>query len=81
MSASTQNLRTVPSIERLRRQMQAIALLDAILEAQWESRYSSFDSRWSRSEQMGSMRMVPGMIYSRYSMKMGASCAASTMNR
>jgi hypothetical protein len=60
MNASTRNLRAVPSIERLRRQMQALALLDAILEAEWEYRYFSFNSRWSQSEQMGSMRNGSG---------------------
>jgi len=60
MAASTRNLSAVPSIASLRRQMQALALLDAILEGEWEYRYFSFNSRWSETEQMGSMRNGSG---------------------
>jgi hypothetical protein len=36
--------------------MQAMAMLDAVLEAVWQYRYYSFTSRWSSTERMGSMR-------------------------
>ncbi|MEC5385436.1 hypothetical protein VVD49_06850 [Uliginosibacterium sp. H3] len=40
--------------------LQAYALLDAILEAEWEYRYYSFNSKWSPTEHMGSMRNGSG---------------------
>ena len=40
--------------------LQALALVDAILEEDWELRYYSFDARWSATEQMGSMRNGSG---------------------
>ena len=40
--------------------MQSMALLDAILEAEWEYRYYSFNSKWSATEQMASMRNGSG---------------------
>jgi hypothetical protein len=46
----------LPDIDRLRRLLQSIAMLDAILEPEWEYRYYSFNARWGRGEQMGSMR-------------------------
>jgi hypothetical protein len=60
MAASTRNLGALPNIESLRRQMQTLALLDAILESEWEYRYFSFNCRWSNTEQMGSMRNGSG---------------------
>jgi hypothetical protein len=33
-----------------------MAMLDAILSREWKYRYYSFNARWSRGEQMGSMR-------------------------
>lgn len=60
MPASTRNLSSLPSIAALGRQMQSLALLDAILEAEWQYRYFSFDAKWSKTEQMGSMRNGSG---------------------
>jgi hypothetical protein len=37
-----------------------MAMLDAILEAEWEHRYYSFNAHWSRGEMMGSMRNGEG---------------------
>ena len=52
---STRQLDLLPDVERLQRLWQSLALLDAILAPDWESRYYSFDSKWSSGEQMGSM--------------------------
>lgn len=53
---STRDLSALPDIDALKRLMQSMAMLDAIFSPSWESRYYSFDSKWSKSEQMGSMR-------------------------
>lgn len=56
MAISTRKLRLLPDVDRLRALLQSIAMLDAILSPEWEYRYYSFNSRWSKREQMGSMR-------------------------
>lgn len=53
---STRDLTRLPAPNTLRDLMQALAMLDAILEEEWDSRYYSFNSKWSADEQMGSMR-------------------------
>jgi hypothetical protein len=53
---STRDLSRLPDIETLRRLMQSLAVLDAILMPEWQYRLFSFNSRWSKGEQMGSMR-------------------------
>ncbi len=60
MVISTRNLENLPKPSSLLRILQALALLDAILEADWDYRYYSFNSKWSASEQMGSMRNGTG---------------------
>lgn len=57
---STRDLTLLPSPDNLRRLLQAMAMLDAILEEEWEYRYYSFNAAWSESEQMGSMRNGSG---------------------
>lgn len=57
---STRDLSRLPDVDGLRRLLQSLAMLDAILSPEWESRYYSFDARWSRREQMGSMRNGSG---------------------
>lgn len=57
---STRNLSVLPTIDTLKRISQAIATLDAILSPEWESRYYSFNSKWSVGEAMGSMRNGSG---------------------
>ena len=47
---------TLPNIEELKRITQALATLDLIICPDWEDRYYSFDSQWSATEQMASMR-------------------------
>lgn len=46
----------LPSIPDLIRRSKALAALDLIMSPEWDSRYYSFNSTWSPSEQMASMR-------------------------
>jgi hypothetical protein len=56
MAISTRDFHLLPDVDGLRRLLQALAMLDAILSPKWQCRYYSFDSRWSEGEQMSSMR-------------------------
>jgi hypothetical protein len=53
---STRDLSHLPDVEELRRLVQSLAVLDAILSPEWEFRYYSFDAHWNAAQQMGSMR-------------------------
>ncbi len=53
---STQNLQLLPDILRLKKLLQSLAVLDLIISPDWEDRYYSFNSKWGKNEQMGSMR-------------------------
>ncbi len=53
---STRDLSSLPDITGLKKLMQALAILDAIIMREWDYRYYSFDSKWSAGEQMASMR-------------------------
>jgi hypothetical protein len=53
---STRNLAPLPDAASLRRLLQSMATLDAVLSPDWECRYYSFNSKWANGEQMGSMR-------------------------
>lgn len=57
---STRDLTHLPNPDELLRLLQAMAMLDAILEEEWEYRYYSFNSMWSATEQMASMRNGSG---------------------
>jgi len=57
---STKDLSAMPGINELKRLCQALAILDAIIERNWSSRYYSFNSRWSTDEQLASMRNGEG---------------------
>lgn len=57
---STRNLTELPTIETLRKLAQSLAMLDAILMREWDSRYYSFNSKWAENEQMASMRNGQG---------------------
>jgi hypothetical protein len=57
---STQDLTGLPAVDQLKDLLQSLAVLDAVICPEWEGRYYSFDARWSRSEQMGSMRTGSG---------------------
>ena len=60
MAISTSNLQDLPDVSTLMRLLQSLAMLDAILEPEWQYRYYSFNARWSESETMGSMRNGQG---------------------
>ncbi len=60
LAPSTRNLAALPDIETLRRNSQAIAMLDALLEATWEYRYFSYQAHWSSGQSMASMRNGSG---------------------
>ena len=49
-------LKMLPEIDSLKRLSQSLAMLDAILEPDWELRYYSFNSHWGEGEMMASMR-------------------------
>src|SRR5262245_14588494 len=63
MPISTRNLKMLPDVDRLRALLQSVAMLDAILCPEWEYRYYSFNCRWAKREQMGSMRDGCGDSY------------------
>jgi hypothetical protein len=57
---STRDLTGLPDVDALKRLMQSMAMLDAILSPEWQYRYYSFNSKWSKGEEMGSMRNACG---------------------
>lgn len=57
---STRDLSGLPDIDALKRLMQSMAMLDAILCPEWEFRYYSFNSKWGKGKQMGSSRSGSG---------------------
>ncbi|MER6548832.1 hypothetical protein [Streptomyces sp. NPDC001250] len=57
-------IRRLPGISIVRDRSCAMAMLDAILSPEWGDRYFSFDSRWSPTEEMASMRDGCGNEYS-----------------
>ena len=72
MSISTNNLSSFPSIEKLKRLSQSIAMLDAIICQEWEFRYYSFNSKWFEHEMMASMRNGQGSHYFIFFFKEGS---------
>jgi hypothetical protein len=57
---STRNLSPLPDVNTLRRLLQSLAMLDAIIHPDWAGRYYSFNAHWARGEQMGSMHTGSG---------------------
>jgi hypothetical protein len=57
---STRDLSLLPDVDGLRRTLQAMAMLDAILCPDWQFRFYSFNAAWAASEQVGSMRNGSG---------------------
>lgn len=53
---STRNLESLCGIDELRKLLKSLAVLDLIMSPDWGDRYYSFNSRWDKDEQMGSMR-------------------------
>jgi len=56
--------RRLPTIADLRDLCRSLAMLDAILSPDWESRYYSFNATWAEGEEMASMRNGSGDEYS-----------------
>ncbi|WP_433728825.1 hypothetical protein ACQP0C_40005 [Nocardia sp. CA-129566] len=59
-----ETIRQLPSISAVRDRCRAMAMLDAILSPEWEFRYYSFNSKWSATEELASMRDGGGAEYS-----------------
>jgi hypothetical protein len=57
---STQDLSGLPDVAQLRKLLQSLATLDAILCPEWQFRYYSFNAHWGEDESMGSMRNGQG---------------------
>jgi hypothetical protein len=57
---STRNLVQLPEPQALNKITRALAMLDAIIQREWEYRYYSFNSKWSDNEEMASMRNGEG---------------------
>jgi hypothetical protein len=57
---STRNLGELRGINELKKHLQSLATLDLIMSPEWEYRLYSFNSGWSESEQMGSMKSGTG---------------------
>ncbi|MEU5214947.1 hypothetical protein AB0G79_01935 [Streptomyces sp. NPDC020807] len=55
--------RALPGIEELRDHSRGLAMLEAVLCPEWESRYYSFDASWSEYEQLASMKDGQGDEY------------------
>ncbi|ACZ83281.1 hypothetical protein [Streptosporangium roseum] len=64
--------RLLPGVPMLRDLCRSMAVLEAILSPEWESRYHSFDAAWSPREEMASMRNGSGDEYSVVFSAMGA---------
>jgi hypothetical protein len=58
-----QRLASLPDVESLKRLSQSLAMLDAIMSSDWESRYYSFNSKWNEGKMMASMRDGSGDEY------------------
>ncbi|MFF0171236.1 hypothetical protein [Streptomyces prasinus] len=56
--------RQLPAVADLRDWCRSLAMLDAILIPDWESRYYSFNAGWAEGEEMASMRNGSGDEYS-----------------
>jgi hypothetical protein len=65
MPISTRDLSMLPSIDRLEKISQSIAMLDAIISPEWDYRYFSFNPKWdsTKNERMASMRNGSGDGY------------------
>jgi hypothetical protein len=57
---STRDMYLLPDVDGLRRLLQSLAMLDAVLSPDWQYRYYSFNPAWAAGEQMGSMRNGSG---------------------
>ena len=51
------------SINKFKKVLKSLAMLDAIIMPEWEYRYFSFDSQWGEYEEMASMKTGHGEEY------------------
>ncbi len=63
MGPSTHNLAALPDAGRLKALCQSLAMLDAVISPEWESRYYSFNNRWDNEAALASMRNGSGDDY------------------
>lgn len=54
--SSTGDLTALADLSGVRRLLQSLAVLDAVMSPQWESRYYMFDVAWGEAERSASMR-------------------------
>ncbi len=54
--SSTRDLSALQDLPGTRRLLQSLAVLDAVMSPQWESRYYMFDAAWGHRERSASMR-------------------------
>jgi hypothetical protein len=71
----------LPAVGVVRRWSQSLAVLDAIMSADSESRYFSFDGEFGPGQALASMRNGSGDEYSITFTDEAPSCAVSTMSR
>lgn len=57
---STRDLSLLPEVHTLKKLLQSMAVLDALLCPEWQYRYYSFDANWSDHASLGSMRNGQG---------------------
>ncbi|NMG10104.1 hypothetical protein [Brasilonema sp. UFV-L1] len=69
---STRHLESMPDRDTLESLSQSLAMLDAIIMPEWELRYYSFNSKWSKGEKMASMQNGSGDGYFALFSKEGA---------
>jgi hypothetical protein len=65
-------LAALPDTEKLKKLCQSLAMLDAIIESEWDDRYSSFNSKWGAAEMLATMRNGGGDEYFTYFNEHGA---------
>ncbi|CED59705.1 Putative uncharacterized protein [Moritella viscosa] len=53
---STRHLNSMPEVLELKKLLQSLAMLDAIMSPEWDERFYSFNSKWDDNEKMGSMK-------------------------
>ncbi len=63
MGPSTRNLAALPDTGKLKALCQSLAMLDAIMSAEWASRYYSFNNHWDDEAALASMRDGSGDDY------------------
>ncbi|MBD2074617.1 hypothetical protein H6F86_12105 [Phormidium sp. FACHB-592] len=63
LMVSKNRLAGLPDIESLKSLSQSLAMSDAIMSPEWESRYYSFNSKWAEGEVMATIRDGSGDEY------------------